>query len=264
MGKVWKFKKVSSIILALGVGVLIIVIASKADSLFQSKTTPQNERVSDTSWKEGLSVIPNKSGTVILGDKKGITAGSEATTTTDRIAREMLVSYALTQTENATTTLSDEDAQVIAEMLAEKALTDTEIPSYTEKNIAIIESTPQTIETYKKSVAATLDTFAKQNTVNELRVVAQALDTNNPNTLTPLTKVIPLYQELVRTLLATKTPKTFTPFHLTLLQNYGVMLSGVIDMQHILNDPLRGIRGVAKYRGAGEALLRVQSMIPTN
>ena len=52
-----------------------------------------------------------------------------------------------------------------------------------------------------------------------------------------------------------------TVFHVALIQSYATALSGVIDMQQIVNDPVRGLRGIAKYKSGLALMDKAMSML---
>ncbi len=259
-----QFKKFIPIFLAVVFGAGIIFFSIKGDSLFGSKVsfdTKNDILEQNDSWKNTLQVVPQNL-LVKLSTNETLRNGSSATTTaTSLLGRNILASYVLAQGVSPTTRMSDADAEVIAQRLIERATEDTTIKQYTEKDILIVKLTPVTFEKYSKGVSQALNTFTQKNTVNELEVVMTAINSKDQAELAELNTTVASLQALLRSLLATKVPQELTGFHLLLIQQYALVLSGVVDMQQIVTDPALGMRGVAKYNQGMSTLLTLKEQL---
>lgn len=245
-----RLKKNIMIILATLFGVTIIFFAQGENKVFWSKTTTTTDQpvVGDV-WRDTLAVVPQHSSGVLLDTEY---TRSGATTTTNFIANEVVANYAHTQVSKGAIPLDDTDVQGIVQTISEKTRTVDSIKQYNEQDLVIIPSSTSTRATYQKDITDALNTFAQRNKTSELVSVAQALDNKDASKLAPLADNIANYETLVRTLRALSVPRTALTFHLSLLQGYANILAGIIDMQEILADPVRGMRGIAKYNnGAG-------------
>ncbi len=255
-----QFKK-TSIVFALIIGVGIIFFAWKGSVLIGGKASSGNTPLTDDSWKNTLQVVPqNLHEKLITAETRG-EGGNATTTATNLLGRDIFASYVIAQSGAPTTEMSDADAEVIAQRLTKGALEDTTIKQYTEKDILIIGLTPATFEKYEKELSQALNTFTQKNTVNELEIVMAAINSKDGAELVQLNTTVTGLQALIRSLLSIKTPQELSGFHLLLIQQYALLLSGVIDMQQIVADPALGMRGVLKYNQGMNTLLTLKGKL---
>lgn len=255
------------ILLAILLGIGIILFAWRTVSFTGAGASfekgDETEVSADDSWRDALKVIPRDSLTRLLGANAGSASSTigVATTTTDLLGRELLTSYALAQKSLGTTPMTDAQTQAISDILAGKVMTDTDLKQYAGKDIIIIPTSTSTLITYQKELSKALANFSRKNTVNELRAVAEAMDTKDATKLAPLAGTVANLHVLTDTLLAMKAPQTVAGLHLFLIQNYTLVLSGVVDMQSIIDDPVIGLRGIAKYQRGMNMLTGLQELL---
>ena len=252
------YKKILVIIFSVIVGVGVVFIAWQRTFSDSKKNLTGSEKTDvlvQGDWMDALKVIPGDSlYPSLLSVRAGSASSTFATTTTDRLGRELLASYALAQKTIGNTIMSEADTKSLSDMLAEKAMVDTTIKKYTEKDLKVVPSSSITLTAYQKELSKLLADFSVKNTLNEVKVIAEAVEKNDSSKLASLKNTVNSLQKLVNSLLAMKTPQTVTVFHLFLVQNYSLILSGVTDMQQIVDDPVIGMRGIAKYRQGMNAL----------
>lgn len=245
-----QFKNLFSIILAILVGGGIILFAWGGNTLMQGDVLNKKE---NGAWKDSLHVISQGSSSKTLGVQRGSTQ-SAATTTTDILARNLLVDYALLQTKGATTTISDADAQALAQSLINKI----EMPRgtvYTLKDLSVSSDNSETaLATYSKSVGDAMSTFASTHTTNELALVSSALTTKDPKKLEGLATIATQYAKLKKSLLAIKTPSNIAPLHLRLVQGYANIETMIVVMQKMFIDPMQGLAALTQYKKETTAL----------
>ncbi|OHA84240.1 MAG: hypothetical protein A2937_00375 [Candidatus Yonathbacteria bacterium RIFCSPLOWO2_01_FULL_47_33b] len=245
-----QFKKLFSIILALLVGVGIILFAWGGE-LFTSNSASNKHEGGE--WKNALQIIPQGSSSKMLGAQRG-GAQSEATTTTDILARNLLVDYALLQKNSATTTMSDADAQMIAQSLVSKI----ELPKgtvYTLRDLNISsDNSGAALATYSEKVSAAMQSFALVHTTNEIALVSSALTTKDAQKLEGLTRIAAQYATLNKNLLAIKTPSEIAPLHLRLVQSYSNIGALIIVMQKMFTDPMQGLAALIQHKKETAAL----------
>ncbi len=246
------FKKSIPIFLAILFGAGIIFFSINGGSIFGDKVsfgTNDDVPTQNDSWKGSLKIVPQDSATKLFS-VKGPEIG--ATTTTSLVAHELVVDYATAQINKGVTPLSDTEAEALAQVLSEKVSANDAVKQYTEKDFILVTTSTSTLETYRKETTAILNAFAQKNNVDELPLVYLTIYSEDPSKLAPLTTNIVNLQKLVKDLVALKVPSSMLTFHLSLVQGYTNILSGVIDMQQVLVDSVRGMRGIAKYvNGAG-------------
>lgn len=245
-----QFKKIITVIFAILFGVAVVYLALSKNSIFGTKVIMDNNvSAHDAKWRDSLTVIPQLGPSRLLGTEY---AQSEATSTTDYIANEVVMNYARTQVNKGSVPLDDADVQNIVQAITEKTRAVDTVKQYGEQDFIVVPSSSSTIAMYQNESTTALSAFAQKNKVNELTFIAQALESNDASKLAPISENIANYQMLVNDLLATHVPRTALVFHTSLVQGYANMLAGISDMQEIIADPVRGMRGIAKYNnGAG-------------
>lgn len=248
----WPSQKFLSVLLAVLLGASIIFFAWRTVSV--TKNSGQHEAgaaSADESWRDALKVIPEDSLRHLLGASAGSassTAAAEATTTTDLLGRELLTSYGLAQKAIGGMPMDDDQASTISDILSSKAMADPDLKRYTEKDLTIVPASTSSLFTYQKSLSKAFTDFSRKNTVNEITVVTEAMNANDPAKLLPLKDSARNLSVFVDTLLSMKTPRSMANLQLFFVQNYSLVLSGIADMEQILADPTIGLRGVAKYQ----------------
>lgn len=250
----------------MAVGASVIVLAWR-QTVPSQKSLPGdgiNNFSAQGDWRDALKVIPGDSLYALLGAQSGaLSSTTLATTTTDRLGRELLASYALAQKSIGNKPMSDDDTKALSGILVDKAMVDTTIKQYTEKDLKVVPVSSSALTTYQKELSKLLAGFSAKNTLNEVKVVAEAVEKNDTTKLASLTKTVRSLEQLVNSLVAMKTPATVVTFHLALVQNYALIHSGVKDMQQIVDDPVVGMRGIAKYRQGMNALSIIAERLKT-
>lgn len=251
-------RKLLSITIAILLGAGIIFFALKTVSFNGGTATFEAESADHNgSWRDALKVIPQDSLTRLRGSSVGSASSTmSATTTTDLLGRELLTSYALAQKSIGDTPMTTADATAISNILAGKVMSDVSLKEYSEKDLRIVPTNDPSLATYQKELATIFDSFSRKNTVNELKVVYEAVEKRDAAILAPLASTEKNLQALIDTLLKMKVPQSTTVLHLFFLQNYTLILSGVADMRSIVEDPVLGMRGVAKYRQGMNTITR--------
>lgn len=238
-------KKIFSVAFSLVLGLGIILFAWKIGSPTNDISSKPND-----STNGSLVAIP-QGGTQTLGYNSSNTNGGlyEATTTTDYVAQQIVLNSMLKEDENSTATFENPDPGALAQELAQAALTDPNMKKYTEADLLLTtDSSAAAFNTYKENVINALKTLIKENPVNEILVISTAIGAKDQAALAPLAVSVKANKNFLKTILAIKVPPAAVKAHLTLVQAYYSMLSGEIDIQQIITDPLLGMRGTAKYK----------------
>lgn len=257
------FKKIFSIAVALAVGSVIIVFAWKGDLLTSTKVL--KEEVTDNDdWKNSLLVVPQTnivktlvSQNTLGGEIKSENVEYNATTTTDTLARKLLVSYALTQKSMATTTWSEADADALAQDLIE----DVKLPKakqYTVKDLNITsDDNGASFALYGEKIVQLMELLSSKEVSNVATIFTNALSSNNQKKLDELTPIIAEYSKATKTLLTIETPSGLASIHLRLVQSHANTETAVILMQNMFNDPVQGLAGFIQYRKETESLIKI-------
>ncbi|MFA5997189.1 MAG: hypothetical protein WC791_01725 [Candidatus Paceibacterota bacterium] len=241
-----QYKKTLSILFAVLVGIGIVFFAWKSTSVTY---VDKLGTAADRGWKDSLSVVPQTSSSTTFGSSKKSNdpASAEATSTTALMAQKLLSSYAAFQTGMSTTTMSDEDVSLLAQNLLDTTPAAITTKVYSEKDLVVIETSTSAVTQYKKSMLEAINTLFSEDIFEELTVVNKAISAGDATLLNPLSKSISVYQKFINTLLSIKVPRSEISLHLYMIESYATILSGVIDLKSIINDPVVGMRGIAKY-----------------
>lgn len=252
-------KKIFSVLFAILIGAGIIFFAWRGGNISYTSDAQKNE---SGDWKNTLGVIPEDSPllkTTNSGFGEWDRAG--ASTTADIVAHELLFDYALTQKNMATTTMSDAEAQVIAQNLVSK-IELKKAKQYTrgDLNLSSDNSVPATAQ-YVDSVSGLTQAFASSQAKNDIAVVFTVPNaTNAAGRLSAISRDIARYEKIISGLVALKTPSLLATPHLHLVQKYANLKANIEPMAEIFTDPLKGLAGLAQYReeAAGFDLLMAE------
>lgn len=263
-----QLKKIAIIFFALLFGAGIIFFSINGGALFGEKISFEKKDgvyVGDDSWKNSLKVVSPGAAEKVLGaGAESVTDLPKATTTTELIARELVVRYAKAQISKGGTPLDSTEMEAITRTLSEKTGSSDDIKEYSENDFVLVTTSTSTIETYKKELTAVLNAFGKKKIENELSIVAAAVYSKDSSKLAPLAGNIANIQKFIKDLLALNVPRSVATFHISMVQGYANILSGVIDMQQAMDDPIRGMRGVAKYNNGLGLIDKAVAMLRTS
>ncbi len=237
-------KKILTVAIAIVIGFVVVFFAWRG-SVLQKNNVSFEPTIEGSGWKDSLLVVPMASSSKVLGEAQKNSA--VATTTTNLVARELLVNYAVLQQSTGTTTLSDADAQALAQTVAQKI----ELPQgaqYSTKNLTISnDNTDSAFTTYAKKVGGAIQNFSSSHKINELVLVADAIKTKDSKKLEGLSSIISSYRDLQKKLLSIPTPSTIAPLHLHLLQSYANIEVSIMGMQKMISDPVVGLASLDQY-----------------
>lgn len=238
-----QFKKIFSVALALIIGIGIILFALTGAGLSDNKVSFEPTIIGDT-WRDSLLTIPpSKTLGVAQSDYT-----LEATTTADIIARELVTNYTIIQQDRATTTLSDTDAQSIAQMLVDKIGIPKGVTYYAKDINTSNDNSGAAIANYIKGIDEIMRVFSSSRTTNEVAIFTEALATKDETKLQGLVSIITGYKNLQKNLLAVPTPSTIASLHLRLVQSYSNIEAAITSMQKILTDPMLGLAAYSQYK----------------
>lgn len=255
----WKLKKTFLVFLSVIFGSAVILGSAKMSGFFGSNAS--NEALGDDVWKSTLSVLPGDTALtrVAKGNVQIDGFDQGATTTTDLISRRLIIEYALSQRDTATSTMSDEEAKNIANILA----SEIKLPQKNQYTLSDLNVSTDNSETagilYKKTLNTLIQNHAAtEQKENDLTILVIAMDTKDTAYLNKLKTKIALYQELIKKLLALKTPSSVAPIHLHLVEGYETLRSATAGFQSMLDDPVLGIAALAEYKKGIDMLVLVE------
>lgn len=250
-------KKLFLVFMSLIFGSAIVFGAIKISGVFSTNVSFESpELANDGSWMNALSIIPGAN-TATRVERGSIQAEKAfmATTTTDLIARRLVVEYSLSQRATATSTMSDADAKNIASILAQEVkLPPKKDYSLSDLNISDDNSHEASI-LYANTVNTLMSNYLKEEQKeNELTMLITAMNTKDATLLSRIDTKVLLYQSLIKKLLALKTPSSVAHIHLHLVQSFETLRSATDGFQGMLTDPAMGVVALTEYRDGHDAL----------
>lgn len=253
MDKKYTFKKLAPYALAITIGAGIVAVTLLLKNIQQDEVVNNNISGNDD-WISTLRVVSDNATSTHIGTQRGLLGIS--TTTTDRIGRELLMEYALAQSQSTNTTISDKSAQAIADHLVQRSSITHETP-YTSKDILLAPDTTEAFIAYGKKINTLITTFNTQFPMNELTILTKALNSRKEEDIAPLLIQISAYKNLEKNLLSVKVPPMAADLHLRLVQNYAHVRLSVESMSRLFTDPAQSLASVPQYAKDLEALVFV-------
>jgi len=240
----WKYKKTFFVFLSLVLGGIVIFGAAKMGKVFPASDEPKSEE-----WKSNLSVIPGDDSIARVTKGQIDEKASMATTTTDLIARRLVLEYMLTQKKSATSTMSETDITNIAHILAsEVKLPEKREYKLSDLNISKDNSADAKLAYRNAFAALAIEHAESEKKENELTILVTAMETKDATVLVKLKGKADFYQQFVNKILAMKTPSSAAPIHLHFLQTYETLRVATVGLQSMLVDPVIGNAALAEYK----------------
>ncbi|MDZ4225915.1 MAG: hypothetical protein U1C66_00290, partial [Patescibacteria group bacterium] len=146
--------------------------------------------------------------------------------------------------------------QIVASALAQIDASQ-EITLYTTANLTLVDDSPQTLTTYGNSVVVVLEQYPGASVEKVLLAVGNATDSGKSSYLAELAGIATAYKNIARELGSLPVPKTLSPLHLQVVNNFAKIAAACADMQVVLTDPLRGLAGLKVYQSLTEETARL-------
>lgn len=144
---------------------------------------------------------------------------------------------------------------------------DYNMPLYKRESISVVSDSKENIREYISNLFAMSVLHAQRMNKDELEVLAQALQTNEPGSLIQLDGIITEYRRFSEDLLKTKVPAVFVEKHLAALNNYNRIILSVGDMRKMFTDPMSTLVAIETYRASieenNEIFYEIGSYLPT-
>lgn len=247
---VWQFKKIIPLSFATIFGFSIIFLAVKEN--YPAKKEVSGDTANE-SWRDSLTITPSTSPDLFSFKKQNVTKSGTSTaslppTTTEALARDLLLEYVTTKRALGQVAMTDADAQVAAERLVQKI----KLPQgkqYSAKDI-VISSNNSTlaIKTYADEIRASLLAFSASTVSGDIEVVYMSPKTDNAKRQSAYRHTMMRYDKLIKELLASNTPSSIASLHLRLVQAYANREHSVKTMMEIFTDPIKGFAALTEYR----------------
>jgi hypothetical protein len=240
MGKIYTLKKSFPLVLAVLLSGGIIFFAVNYEGFSSKKTINEEQVLSNENWLESLKVVTTSATSTFATVQRGLMGVDTATSTTDKVGRDLLMEYALTQKAKSGEILTDSEVKIITSKLLQTAQEKPQIP-YTIDDITIVKNSLQSSDFYTQRLNSILKEFYTGYAMNETIFVVKALNDQDPSVLEPLAQRITRYKNLEEDLISLKTPQDLAPLHFELLVAYTSTRITIEGMYGIFKDPVRGL-----------------------
>lgn len=216
-----------------------------------------DQAVQAASWQAALQDVEAQSGIKAPEAPSADTVGSlltaaQSTNLTTQVGRTLLINLSNANSQGLGSDIPTQDqliAQAAAQISAEAGAV-----AYSSADITAIDKTPATLRAYGNAVMVVLAAHPQASAQNTYLAVGTAGDSQSPAALAQLKAISAAYRAIADDLIHTPVPKTLSPLHLQLANDFATLSATYPDMATMLEDPLRGLSGVQRYAALlGEA-----------
>lgn len=247
------------------------VLSSSTESLATQKDS-DSDGLPD--WEEGLyGTNPNKADTDSDGTNDGkevdlgrnplikgpkdflVTKEKTATSTTekedltltDTFARNFFTQYANLQQSGVKVT-ADNASQIAGDYLKATELPAIVAKQYSESDLYLTDSDQAKLRNYRDAITAVFAKYWPNGNPNELNILQQSFNNNDPKALTKLTLVIKSYQNVLDNSLSLAVPKLAASLHLNVVNTLSAYIQTLKMIEIAYSDPLAGLVGLNSYQ----------------
>lgn len=195
------------------------------------------------SWQETLSVI--------TGTTTDLTGSGNASTEDNNLTSQMAKNYFgqfLTLSAGGQTSLTDADANQIAQNAINTTDTTIQAKIYTEKDLKTEPTNTANVNTYFEAMNTT---FSKNDIIlkeNELDILNQAVVSGKQSDLDKINPMISGYNQILSDLIKMPVPSEAVNLHLELTNVVSEIISDVDSMKNTLIDPVKGLTAIKLYQ----------------
>jgi hypothetical protein len=149
---------------------------------------------------------------------------------------------------------NEETIMSISENIGQNIIPES-IPDIYTKNMLIIssDSKESNIE-YQDSLTDIIENYSDSDLGEELTLIVQGLNLNDPQALYSAITVSNSYESLAEELISIKVPQSIANTHLSLANNYKKVGLTIKELVKMMSDPLMGMRTIINYKKYSEAL----------
>lgn len=220
--------------------------------------TPSALTTEGLDWKAALAAIQGESTLPEPPSEEVVAkllAAAESPNTTASVGRAILVNLGEAKAQGLG---SDTPTQ---ERIVENALSKISATSqaklYTVAELALVADNPQTLAAYGNGVITLLERYPEASVETVLLAIGNTIDLGEASHLAAISGAARAYQGIARELSLLAVPKTLSPLHLQIINNFARIAAACEDMLTVLNDPLRGLAGLKSYQRLTEETARL-------
>lgn len=248
--------------------IVSILIAGGLIAVADKTTQPEKSTVTlaalpnpsvQTNWRAALDAIQAQQSSRLPAPPNQTTveamrAAAESSNVTDSVAKTLLVNLTTAKAQGLGSDTPTQD-QLISEAVSQ--LQRAQVNSYTQKDLAITGDSPTTQRAYGNALALVLIKNASNSYAETMIIIDNVATQENPAELKKLAAIEKEYRTLASDLAHVPVPKTLSPFHLQLVNNFSKMADSYRAIALLLTDPLQGLAGIQQYQTLSQETLKV-------
>ncbi len=253
---------------------LIVVSLAVAGGLIEAAryvTKPQTSPTLATAqtsagaqdWRATLLEIQANSGITLPQAPSGdsvaqLVAAAQSSNLTDSVGRTLLAKLTSAKAQGLGDDIPTQD-QLVSQAMAQAGSVASTI--YTVANLTTVPTTKDSLHAYGNAFMAASSAHPKAKAMAVMSAFGYALDYHDPTQLALLPMIQADYAALTKNFAALPVPDTLAPLHLQVVNDLSKMTSSIEDLQAVLSDPLRGLRGMQEFTGSSDEVTRVLTTI---
>ncbi len=175
---------------------------------------------------------------------------------TDTVARTLLVNLSNAKAQGLGDDIPTQD-QLIADAVAKINAHPAKIVYANADLIIVQDNSSKALAAYGNAFMQAVADHPGASYGLAVYAVATSTDNGDPKRLSPLKGIAAEYAALAKEIAAVPVPSTFAPLHLTVANNFERMSESAVDMQHLYDDPLRGLASFQLFDALNQETLRL-------
>jgi hypothetical protein len=182
-----------------------------------------------------------------LSKSENISKISQPQTVTEKFAQDFFEQYLMMKTGGKQ--LSETDKVALLQSALENLPASPSQIKYTitDVKISALENI-ETVRAYGNKIGEVVVTnLPPGNTENELVILEQAYENDNPEAIKKLDPIIKSYADILSGLLKIEPPKSASAYHLELVNAIAVIIDSLNGMKMIITDPVKALGFVQNY-----------------
>lgn len=213
-------------------------------------TSSNTELQGASDWKadlyavQGTNPLEIQSSASVSASLDTLLNEAQTNNVTETIGRSLLLNLSQAKTQGLGSDIPTQE-KLLAQ--ASDYLQPTPAQVYTLSSLSTVADSPTTLQSYGNAFIEVLLAHPKANMQDTYVAVGSAVDTNDASQLKALETIGKEYEAITKELLSLPVPKTLSPLHLRIVNNFSQIAASFNDMRTVIGDPLRGFGGLQTY-----------------
>jgi len=227
-------------------------------------TTQDAQAAQAADWQQALRDVEAQSG-IRAPEAPGqdtvsaLLTAAQSSNLTTQVGRTLLINLSSANAQGLGNDTPTQD-QLVAQATAQINAAASSVV-YTTADLTVTDQTNASLRAYGNAVMAVLNAHPEASAEQTYLAVGTASDSQSPAALAQLKIIGAAYRAIADGLIQVPVPKTLSPLHLQLANDFAAMAAGYPDMETVLTDPLRGLAGLQRYTSLLDEAQRVLTSI---